>query len=164
MAPPPTFAEFAAVHQRDWLRSAFLLTGSHVAAQDLAQETAVRILTGWRKVVRADDPVAYARQIMLHLYLGGRRRRWTGEVATADLPEVVGSDVYRQLDDRDLVHRALQELPARQRAAVVLRRVEDLSEAETAQVLGCSVGTVKSLTSRGTATLRRLLSPQEITS
>lgn len=161
--PSPTFAEFAAVHQKAWLRSAYLLTGDRVTAQDLAQETAVRVLAGWRKVVRADDPVAYSRRIMLHLYLGGHRRRWHGEVATAELPEVAGPDAYRQLDDRDVVRRALQELPARQRAAVVLRRVEDLSETETAQVLGCSVGTVKSLTSRGTATLRRVLSAQEIT-
>ncbi len=82
------------------------------------------------------------------------RRRWTGERPTAELPEHAGPHEYEPVDDRDRLRRALAELPARQRAMVVLRFYEDLSEAETAEALGVSVGTVKSTTSRALARLR----------
>ena len=153
-ACPPDFVAFATAQQAAWLRAAFLLTGDRTAAQDVVQETAVRLLVSWRRVSAADDPVAYARRTLLHVYLRGRQRRWHGEVPSARLPELPTAPAYDAVDDRDLLRRALAALPPRQRAAVVLRQVEQLSEAETAAVLRCSVGNVKSLTSRGLAALR----------
>jgi RNA polymerase sigma factor (sigma-70 family) len=83
------------------------------------------------------------------------RRKWTGELPTAELPErVAGADPHAGLDDRDQLWRAMQRLPRRQRAVLVLRYFEDLSEIEVADALGCSVGTVKSQASRALAKLR----------
>jgi len=144
------------------LQAAYLLTGSQPAAEDLAQETVVRVLVAWSKVARADDRDASVVRIMLHQFLRGRRRRWTGEVPTERLPERSGTSAYDAVEDRDVVLRALRTLPPRQRAAVVLRHYEHLSEAETAHVLRCSVGTVKSQTSRGLATLRVLLTEESL--
>ncbi len=152
---------FLTGQQGAWLRAAYLLTGDRSSAQDLAQETAVRVLLAWSKVERSAEPAAYARKVLLNVFLAGRRRRWSAEVATGALPEHPAADPYAAADDREVLQRALQALPARQRAAVVLRRLEDLSEQETARVLDCSVGTVKSLTSRGTAALRAQLEGQE---
>jgi RNA polymerase sigma-70 factor (sigma-E family) len=137
------------------VRAAFLLTGQQASAEDLAQETLVRAMVKWRLVRRADEPAAYLRTIMLNVFLADRRRRWTGELSAAVLPDRPGDDPYVAPDDRDALRRALMRLPTRQRAAVVLRHYEQRSEAQTADLLGCSIGTVKSLTSRGLATLRR---------
>ena len=137
------------------LRAAYLLSGDSAAAQDLAQETVVRVLLAWRKVERADVPEAYVQRVLMNTFLAGQRRRWRGERPFAQVPQ--GPTVpspYAGVEDFDALRRALLALPPRQRAAVVLRHYEDLSEARTAEVLGCSVGTVKSLTSRGLAALR----------
>lgn len=142
------------------LRSAFLLTGDHHAAADLTQETVVRALVNWKKVARADSPPAYLRRIMLNQFLSNRRRRWIKEATTepGQLPERPSGDDYDVVDSRLALLALLQRLPPRQRAAVTLRHYEHFSEAETAHLLGCSVGTVKSLTSRGMAELRSLTS------
>jgi RNA polymerase sigma-70 factor (sigma-E family) len=161
---PPAFVAFVTAQQASWLRAAFLLTGDRTTAQDLAQETAVRVLLSWRKVEAADDPVAYARRTMLNLFLRGRQRRWHGEVPHEVLPETSVPSAYAAVDDRDQLRRALSALPPRQRAAVVLRQVERLTEAEVAVVLGCSIGNVKSLTSRGLAALRAALTSERETS
>ena len=139
------------------LRAAYLLTGSSPAAQDLVQETLVRVLLQWRRVERADVPEAYARRIMLNLFLGARRRAWSGELPHAELPDTATVSTYDDVDARDQLRRALLAMPPRQRAAVVLRHYEDRSEAETAALMGCSVGNVKALTSRGLATLRAVM-------
>jgi RNA polymerase sigma-70 factor (sigma-E family) len=139
------------------LRSAFLLCGSQTDAEDLAQDALVRVVQRWGRVSRSDDPVAYSNRILLNTFLSGRRRRWHGEVAHAAPPErpddAVGGG-YGAVDDRDVLRRALMGLPPRQRAAVVLRHYQQMSEADAAALMGCSVGTVKSLTSRGIAALR----------
>lgn len=158
---PAGFAEFAAARQTHLLRSAYLLTGDRDSAQDLAQETLVRLLTAWPRVSAADDPFAYSRRTMLNLYLRSRRRRWHGERPQPVLPELPAPDEHARADQRDVLRRALATLPARQRAAVVLRQFEDLSEADTAAVMRCSTGTVKSLTSRGLASLRAQLAPTQ---
>jgi RNA polymerase sigma-70 factor (sigma-E family) len=142
-------------------RAAFLLTGDAVAAQDLVQEALVRVLVQWRKVQRADVPEAYARRILLTTFLGGRRRAWHREQPQADPPDRAGTSPYEAVDDLDGLRRALLALPPRQRAAVVLRHYEDLSEAQTAELLGCSVGNVKALTSRGLAALRLAMGAPE---
>lgn len=154
---------YVSAHHRRLLRSAYLLTGRREAAEDLAQETAVRVLVAWPKVSRADDREAYVRRTMLHLYLSGRRRAWTTrEVPAAHLEAAATRPAYDVVDDRDQVLQALRTLPPRQRAAVVLRHYEQLSEAETAAALGCSTGNIKSLTSRGLASLRALLSEESL--
>lgn len=139
------------------LRAAYLLTGDRTAAQDLAQETLVRVLLHWRKVERADDPTAYTRRVLLNVFLGGRRRAWSGEEPHARPPERATAPAYDVVDARDQLRRALLTLPPRQRAAVLLRHYEDRSEAETAALMGCSVGNVKALASRGLAVLRTTL-------
>jgi RNA polymerase sigma-70 factor (sigma-E family) len=147
--------QFLTVEHPSLLRAAFLLTGDRTSAQDLAQEAAVRVVMQWRKVEKADSPQAYARKIMLNVFLGGRRRAWNAEEPHSEPPaQATGSAPYESVDQRDALRRALVALPPRQRAAVVLRHWEDRSEAETATLLGCSVGNVKSLTSRGLAQLR----------
>lgn len=146
---------FAAAHHAQLVRSAYLLVGESHAAQDLAQDTLVQVLQKWRKVESADHPAAYARRVMLNLFLTGQRRRWHGETPSAELPDRPrADDPNAAADERDVLRRALRALPPRQRAAVVLRHYEQLSEAQTAHLLGCSAGTVKSLTSRGLAALR----------
>lgn len=146
-------------------RAAFLLTGDRQAAQDLAQETAVRVFVQWRKVARADSPPAYARRIMLNAFLGGQRRRWRGEVSHDAPPDRdTGSSAYDAVDAQDQLRRALFALPPRQRAAVVLRHYEDRTEADTADILQCSVGNVKALTSRGLAALRDQLHTPDLRS
>lgn len=160
-ASVPDRDTFVAARHGALVRAAYLLTGSQPDAEDLAQEALVRIVGRWRKVVRADDPVAYANRVLLNVFLSGRARRWRGEIPHAELPESEGDAGYRRVDDRDGLRRALLALPPRQRAAVVLRHYEQRSEADTATMLGCSVGTVKSLTSRGLATLRAEMSPQQ---
>jgi RNA polymerase sigma-70 factor (sigma-E family) len=136
------------------LRSAYLLTTNRSAAEDLAQETVVRVLANWGKVARADDPHAYVRRVMLNLFLRASGRAWHGEVPTDELPQPGVDGGFDRVDARDALRRGLAALPPRQRAAVVLRQYEQLTEAQTAAVLGCSVGNVKALASRGIAALR----------
>ncbi len=149
---------FIRAQQPALIRAGYLLTGSDAAAQDLVQETLVKVIVGWRAVRRAGAPEAYVRTILLNAFLASQRRSWWRERPAQVLPEPAEvASAYDAVADRDMLARALQALPARQRAAVVLRHYEDRSEAQTAELLGCSVGTVKSLTSRGLAGLRTLM-------
>jgi RNA polymerase sigma-70 factor (sigma-E family) len=135
-------------------RAAFLLTGTQADAEDLTQEALVRVARRWNRVSAADDPVAYANRVLLNVFLSARARTWRGQTASAVLPETDAQSPYEQVDDRDVLRRAVGSLPPRQRAAVVLRHYEQRSEAETAHLMVCSVGTAKSLTSRGLSALR----------
>lgn len=152
--PGWAFDDYVAARGGDLLRTAYLLTGDHHRAEDLVQTALSKVWPRWERVV-ADDvsPHAYVRRVMMTTYIAWWRRRWNGERPTDVLPE---SAVRQgpQIERVDLI-RALASLPRGQRAVVVLRYVEDLSEAQTAQALGCSVGTVKSQCSRGLAALRR---------
>lgn len=152
MAQAPEFAEFVAARSSALLRTAYLLTGDWAGAEDLLQATLEQCWRRWSRLTGNPEP--YVRQAMLRTFLSWRRRRWTGEVPTRDLPEPVVDDATHGVDDRDRVWRALRRLPRRQRAVVVLRYFDDLSESETARVLGISVGTVKSQTSKALAALR----------
>jgi RNA polymerase sigma-70 factor (sigma-E family) len=117
------------------------------------QTALARAWEAWRRI--EGDPEPYVRRIIVNANASWWRRRWRGEVPTADLPEVAAeADRYSGLDDRDHLWRALGRLPPRQRAILVLRYFEDLSDAEIADVLHCSVGTVKSQASRAVAKLR----------
>lgn len=152
MADRPDFADFVAARSPALLRTAYLLTGDWGQAEDLLQTA---LTASWRRWGRlTGEPEAYVRRAMLNTYLSWRRRRWTGERPTERLPETAQDDGTSVVDERDLVWAALQRLPRRQRAIVVLRYFEDLTEAETAHQLGIAVGTVKSQASKALSTLR----------
>jgi RNA polymerase sigma-70 factor (sigma-E family) len=138
------------------LRAAWLLTGNHATAQDLVQAALARTWPRWSRLERVDNAEAYVRRVMVTTYATWWRRRWRAEVATAQPPErPAGGDAFADADLRDAVRSALDELPRRQRAVIVLRYFEDLTEAQTADALGCSVGTVKSQSAKAMTKLRR---------
>jgi RNA polymerase sigma-70 factor (sigma-E family) len=153
VSEPVEFQDFVLARRRALLRTAWLLTGDWHAAEDLVQTALMRCYPHWGRIAQ-DNPDAYVRRTITNAHLSLRRRRWHGERPTADLPDRAGSDEYDVANSRRAIVAALGQLPARQRAAVVLRFYEDLSEAETAAALGCSIGTVKSQTSRALAALR----------
>ncbi len=153
MNTPEGFDDFVATRSPRMLRTAFLLTRDWALAEDLLQTALARAWEAWRRI--EGDPEPYVRRVIVNAYASWWRRRWRGELSTADLPEeAVPTDPQTRLDDRDRLWRALDQLPRRQRAVLVLRYFEDLSEAEVAEAMGCSVGTVKSQASRALAKLR----------
>jgi RNA polymerase sigma-70 factor (sigma-E family) len=147
------FESFVASRQRALWRTAWLLTGDSGTAEDLVQTALVKSWPRWHRLAGTAGAEAYVRQVMFHEHVSWRRRRWHGERPSAVLPERAAA-APADPDVRDAVRQGLLALPPRQRAAVVLRYFEDLTEAQSAAVLGCSVGTVKSNTSRGLDRLR----------
>lgn len=156
MQEPDGFREFVAARSRALLQAAFLLTGDEGQAQDLVQTALVKVWPHWTRVSRAGAPEAYVRRVVLTTFLSWRRRRWLGEVPIVS-PLAAGSvdDFAGAVDQRHTLVRALRELPPRQRAVLMLRYFEDLTEAQTAEVLGCSIGTVKSQAFKALARLRQ---------
>ncbi len=147
------FDAFARGRMRELLRFAHLLTGDPHRAADLVQDALERTLMSWDRVVRKDDPVAYVRRAIVNRHVSVWRR-YRRERLVADAPDAAYDPrVAERAFDADL-WAALATLPPRQRAVLVLRYYEDLSEADTAATLGCSVGTVKSSTFRALAKLR----------
>ena len=155
------FVEFVRASSDSLHRTAYLLTGNRDAAQDAVQAALARVYQAWSRRHTWTAREAYARQVLVNVVLTSRRRRWWGERPQADLPERASPDASALTGDRDLLRRALDGLPARQRTAVVLRHYLDLSEIETAAESGdpvegtvIEVGTVKSLTARALTALR----------
>ena len=136
------------------LRTAALLAGSRAEGEDLLQSALERLLRNWRRIDR--DPENYVRRTMYNLAADGWRRQRVRQRYAVLFEPAPAVDPAAAVDLRDAVVRVLMQLPPRQRAAVVLRYFEQLSEAETAEVLGCSVGNVKSATARGLARLREI--------
>jgi RNA polymerase sigma-70 factor (sigma-E family) len=136
------------------LRYATALCGNPSEGEELVQSALVRVALRWPLVRDKDAPDAYVRRAILNGYLNVWRRLRTRETSMAELPESGSYDGTAGVADEDMVRRALQTLPPRQRAVLVLRYLEDRSEQQTADLLGCSVGTVKSQTSKGLAKLR----------
>lgn len=157
MAGREAFDAMVDAHGRALLRTAFLMTGDAHLAHDLLQTALVKTWTRWSSIRDVESGPAYVRAVMATTSVAWWRRKWRAEVPTHDLPDAAGADEYAGVHHRDEIGRALARLTARQRATVVLRFYEDLPEAEVAQVLGISVGTVKSTTSRALATLRAAL-------
>jgi RNA polymerase sigma-70 factor (sigma-E family) len=149
------FARFVEARQRALQRTAWLLTGDWALAEDLVQTALARSWPRWERIRRRDDPEIYVRRAMVNSWASWRRRRWWGEQAADAVPdsEVIG-DLAAEAAVRVTVQRALRSLPARQRAVLVLRVFDDLSEAQVAQVLDCAVGTVKSTLAHAVARLR----------
>ena len=145
------FDEFVSARSVGLLRTAYLLTRDHALAEDLVQTALAKVWFAWSQV--EGDPEPYVRKVMVNTYASWWRRKWNGETPHEDLPEAA-DPVADHVEQRTDLWVALGRLPKRQRAVVVLRFFEDLSEAETARVLECSTGTVKSQTSKALAKLR----------
>ncbi|MEU8259129.1 SigE family RNA polymerase sigma factor [Micromonospora sp. NPDC048999] len=151
------FREFVAARSNALLRTAYLLAGDWATAEDLLQTALTKTYLAWKRLGGIEAIEPYARRVLVNTSTSWWRRRWHGERPTEVLPERAGVDEIEQQLDRDALWRHLQALPARQRAVLVLRFYEDMSEAQTAALLEISPGTVKSQTSRALSTLRRRL-------
>jgi RNA polymerase sigma-70 factor (sigma-E family) len=146
------------------LRSAYLLTHDAGAAEELVQETLVRLYPQWGRVLAADVPLAYVRRSLVNGFLNQRRRPASRELLISEMPDEFATlDIAHQVTDRRLLWQLLASLPDRQRAAIVLRYFQDLPDEEIAAALRCRTGTVRSLLSRGLATLRLALPAQSST-
>ncbi len=154
---PAAFAEFVAARSASLHRTAYLLVGDRGLAQDLLQEALTKTYVAWPRLRDPGKAEAYTRKAITTTAITWYRRRSWGERPVDTVPERVGVGHDDDVATRDLLWQALQALPPRQRAAIVLRFYEDLTEAQTAAVLGCAVGTVKSQVSTGLRTLRTRL-------
>ena len=150
------FRDWAAAARPGLRRTAYLLSGDWHQAEDLTQETLLRIYAVWRRVSAAGPPDAYARKVLVNLHRQALRRPVHREQPAESLPDRPAPGAGPD-DDRDELLGALAGLGASQRAIVVLRYWEDLSVAEVADLLRLRPGTVKSQSSRGLASLRALL-------
>ena len=163
------FREFVTTRWSALVSTAYLITTDRGIAEDCVQEAMTRVHRRWRHLRHDGNQAGYAHQSVVNAALSWRRRRRIREVplttggAEQTPAEVESPQLSKALNgvDEDLL-AALRSLPPRMRAAVTLRYLEDRSEAETARLLGCSVGTVKSSTSRGVSQLRRALVGSEL--
>jgi RNA polymerase sigma-70 factor (sigma-E family) len=153
------FTDFVVECGAALLRTAFLVTGDRTSGEDLLQTALAKAYGSWAKVRSAENRTAYVRRILVNGHLSWRRRLLSTEQVVEALPDAGGGDPQEAHAAMDEMRRALLQLSPRVRTAVVLRYFEDLSEAETARVMGCSVSTVNNQVTRGLATLRGLLSP-----
>ncbi len=151
------FPEFVAVRYADLLRTAYLLTGTRESAEDLVQTALLSTMRRWPTIL---DPMAYVRRAMVNHRTSVWRRIGSREYLTSAPPDRAVPDATAGQAERDELLAALGRLPVRMRAVLVLRYWEDLSEVETARILGCSVGSVKSQASRGLTRLREVLRPR----
>ena len=156
-AAEAAFREFVAARSPALQRTAYLLVGDWGLAEDLVQTALVKTYLAWRRLDGLGAIEPYARTVLVHTASRWWRRRWRGERPTAALPDRPVADDADAAAERDRVWRLVLTLPARQRAVLVLRFYEDLTEAQTARVLDVSVGTVKSHTARALAALRQRL-------
>lgn len=148
-----TFEEFADVRLPALLRFAGVLTGDRALAEDVVQEVLVRVNTRWHEI---DSPEAYVRKMIVNEFLSWRRRSWrlVPSGSATDLDDRQSPDHAHGYAERDSLLAELAKLPRRQRAVLVLRYYEGLSDPEIAEVLGCEPGTVRGYASRALATLR----------
>ena len=147
--------EFVSARGPALSRAAYLLTGDHQAAEDLVQDTYVTLVRRWQKSGTL-DPEAYVRRILYSRFVDGWRRRRLSELPWASPPDTAGGDEMGTSTDRLTLKRALARLTPRQRAVLVLRFYEDLTEAQAATALGISVNTVKSQSRVALQRLREL--------
>jgi RNA polymerase sigma-70 factor (sigma-E family) len=155
MSVDEDFADFVRARWGSLYRLAYLLAASPTGAEDLLQTTLEKAYVNWRRIGQMEYPEAYVRRMLANTLVSSRRRHWHRERPTDALPEVAGDSAEMPVLDRSLLWPLVCALPARQRAVIVLRYYEDLSEAQIAEALGCAPGTVKSQASAGIAALRR---------
>lgn len=153
MASSDTFAEFVTARSPRLQRTAYLLTHDWAQAEDLLQTALVRAWSAWGRI--DGDPEPYVRRILVNVYASWWRRRWRHvEQPTSQLPERATADHVSRVDKRDEVWRALGRLPRRQRTVLVLRYFEDMTEAQIADAMSISAGTVKSQAKKALEKLR----------
>jgi RNA polymerase sigma-70 factor (sigma-E family) len=157
---PDRFREFVEVRYGDLLRTAFLLTGSTHAAEDLVQTA---LLKAYKRFDTIDEPYPYLRRSMVNLHINLWRRIGSRELLSVFTPDPGEPDTSAAFVLRAELLEALAQLPKKMRAVLVLRYWEDLSEADTAAALGCSLGSVKAQSSRGLARLRDILRADNFT-
>jgi RNA polymerase sigma-70 factor (sigma-E family) len=150
------FEAFVAERSGDLLRTAVLLTRDRHHAEDLVQTALVKAYRRWSRI-DGSDPYPYVRRLLVTSAASWRRLRGTQEIVSLPAHDPAGPDETEAFAERDRMTEALATLPPRMRAVLVLRYSEDLSEAATAEALGCSIATVKTQTNRGLARLRVLL-------
>ena len=150
------FEKFVAARSGDLLRTAVLLTRDRGHAEDLLQTALVKAYRRWDRI-RSEDPYPYVRRVLVTTAASWRRRRSTQEIVSLPAYDPPGPDSTEDVAERERMVAALGTLPPRMRTVLVLRYVEDLSEVATADLMGCSVATVKSQTVRGLARLRTAL-------
>jgi len=153
------FSEFVAARSGSLFRTALLVVGDHQLAQDLLQESLVKTYASWSRLREVANAEAYTRRVIVTTSISWWRRRSSHERPVDQVPDSGVPDRTEGLGDQDELWTALGSLPPRQRAAVVLRFCEDLSEARTAELMGCSVGSVKRHTSMGLVKLRARIGP-----
>jgi RNA polymerase sigma-70 factor (sigma-E family) len=157
MAPPGEnagFREYVTSRSGSLLRMAYLLTRNLADAEDLVQAALAKTYQAWDRIEDRNALDGYVRRAMVNTHISWWRRRRVEEYPTDDIPDRAVADHAGDSELSDALQRALDRLPSRMRAAVVLRYFEDMSEAEVAQTLGVSQGTVKSTVSRAVAKLR----------
>ncbi len=148
------FAEYFAARSGAMRGTAYLLCGDWHRAEDLVQVTFTKLYLAWRRIARHEVIDAYTRQILVRTFVSDTRRgQYRRERSAYDAPDTAGQ-VSGSAEDRLVVLAALEHVPPRQRAVLVLRYWEDLSVEETARALKCTTGTVKSQAARGLQTLR----------
>jgi RNA polymerase sigma-70 factor (sigma-E family) len=149
------FEAFVRAETGRLLRTAYLLTGDPSAAEDIVQETLARLYPRWSRVRGAHHPASYVRRSLVNTYLNSTRAAASRELVMDNFADRADrADLAQTVTDRDLLWRLLRRLPERQRVALVLRYFNDLTDRDVARALGCRAGTVRSLISRGLATLR----------
>ena len=153
---PTAYEEYVALRWSALFRTAYLMAGAHADAEDLVQTTLVKVYGAWGRVARAGSPDAYVRRMLVNTFVSGRRpMRVVRERVMEAVPEPAGEgDTSSEADERLTLWPHITSLPPKQRAVVVLRYYEDLSEQQIADALGCSTGTVKSNASLALRSLR----------
>jgi RNA polymerase sigma-70 factor (sigma-E family) len=156
------FGEFVAARSGDLIRLAYVLTGEQHAAEDLLQSALTKAAAHWGRIHSA--PEAYVKQIIYREQVSWwRHRSRRPETAMARVPDQAATPPAAGVEERLALHEALRALPPRKRAVLVLRYLEDLPEAQVADILGCSVGTVRSQTHKAIAQLKSVLTPLDLT-
>lgn len=150
----PGFRDYVTARSRSLLRTAYLLTGNRADAEDLVQSALAKTYLAWDRIEDRGALDGYVRRAMVNTHISWWRRRRLEEYPTDEVPDQAVADHSGTSDLQDTLRRAVDRLPQRMRAAVVLRYFEDMTEAEVADVLGVSLGTVKSTVSRAVAKLR----------
>jgi RNA polymerase sigma-70 factor (sigma-E family) len=153
------FTEFVEFRSHALLRTAYLMVGDHQLAQDLLQEALIKTLIAWPRLRDPAKVEAYVRRTIVTTAITWRRRRSFHERPVALLPETPNADRVEVLATHQVLIAQLRQLSPRQRAAIVLRYYEDLTESQTAEAMGCSVGSVKSHVSIGLGKLRERMGP-----
>jgi RNA polymerase sigma-70 factor (sigma-E family) len=151
------FAEFVGARWVSLYRLAYLLAASPTGAEDLLQTTLEKAYVNWARIGRMEYAEAYVRRMLANTLVSSRRRAWVGEQPFEHLPEPAGDSAEMPVLDRAVLWPLVCMLPARQRAVIVLRYYEDLTEAQIADALDCAPGTVKSRSSAAIGALRRAL-------